>query len=142
MSLKKTGKAAGAAAGGFSAVAVAARAVAGHGLPPVAWATLIILVAGAAVVTGLSLVLDYRRACLEIGVGAAESAARAALETSRLEIYRNLVGRAAGEPASAASYRGLILADALHMAVEKDKVHPADRTHQHLYGHREQEDQE
>ena len=49
-------------------------------------------------------------------------------------MYRVLVEKSAGEPGSAADYRDLILADALHLAVEQNSVRPADRTHGQLYG--------
>jgi len=78
-------------------------------------------------------VLDYRRARLEIAARAAETRSRAELDAARLAMYRTLVEKSAGEPASKAQYRELFLADALHLAVEQG-VKPADRTHGRLYG--------
>jgi hypothetical protein len=134
MPLKRVVKAAAGTAGGLGVVGVVARAAVGHGLPPAAWVAVVVVAVGSAVVTGLALVLDYRRARLEIAAQAAESKSRAILQLYRMEMYRELVGKASGEPASAASYRELILADALHMAIEEDKVSPSDKTHGHLYG--------
>lgn len=134
MSLKQTGKVAGVVAGGLSAVTVVCRAASYHDLPAAAWMTLATLTAGSVLITVVALILDYRRARLEIAASTTESRARAMLEMRRLEMYQDLVTKAAGEPASAARYRELIIADALHLAVEGGEVHPADRTHGHLYG--------
>jgi hypothetical protein len=83
---------------GFSA-AFLARLAWGHDVPTGMWAVLAATIA----VAGLGLVLDYRR------------------EQTRLAVYKVLLEKSAGEPASAASYRTLILADALHLAVEQNR---------------------
>jgi hypothetical protein len=49
-------------------------------------------------------------------------------------MYRVLVEKSAGEAGSAADYRDLMFADALHLVVEQNNVRPAGRTHGHLYG--------
>jgi len=85
-------------------------------------------------VAALGLVLDYRRDRLEIAARAEDARAQAEQKKARLETYQTLVGKAAAEPANAAIYRGLILADAQHLAAERDGVRPADRTRGQLYG--------
>ncbi len=117
-------------------IAAATRLSSAHAVPTGVWVALVSLSAATVVVAGLRLVLDYLRASLEIAAQAAEVRSRAAFEDSRLAMYRTLVEKSAGEPASAASYRELIIADALHMAVEREGVQPADRTHGQLYGTR------
>lgn len=134
VSPKRAGKAVVGAAGGLGVVAAVARAAVSRGLPGGTWVAVVVLAAGITIVAGLALVLDYHRDRLEIAARAAESKARAELQLCRMEMYRDLVGKASGEPASSAGYRALILADALHMAVEEEKVSPADRTHGSLYG--------
>lgn len=134
VSPKRAGKAVAGAAGGLGVVAAVARAAVSRGLPGGTWVAVVVLAAGITIVAGLALVLDYHRDRLEIAARAAESKARAELQLCRMEMYRDLVGKASGEPASSAGYRALILADALHMAVEEGKASPADRTHGSLYG--------
>lgn len=141
MSLKKAGKAAGVAAGSLSVVTVVSRAGSYHYLPTPAWVTLATLTAGSTLVTAVALILGYLRARLEIAASATESRTRAMLQMRRLEMYQDLVAKAAGESAGAARYRELIIADALHLAVEGGKVHPADRTHGYLYGLKENQDE-
>jgi hypothetical protein len=105
-----------------------------HDVPAGMWAVLAALAALTVVVAGLGLVLDYWRDRLELKVRAQDAQAHASREQGRLELYRVLVEKSASEPASAASYRALILADALHLAVEQNGVRPADRTHGQLFG--------
>jgi hypothetical protein len=85
-------------------------------------------------VAGLGLVLGYWHDRLEIAVQAEDARAQAERYRARLELYQALVEKAAGDPASAASYRDLILADALHLAVEQNGTRPTDQTHGRLYG--------
>jgi len=118
---------------GVTAAALA-RLASAHAVPAGIWVALVSLSAATVMVAGLGLVLDYLRASLEIAARAAEARSRAALEGSRLAMYQTLVEKSAGEPASAACYRELIIADALHLAVEQKGVQPADRTHGQLYG--------
>jgi hypothetical protein len=115
-------------------VAAVTRIAAAHAVPIGIWIVLAALSVATVVVAGLGLVLDYRRDRLELETRARAEQAQADREKTRLEMYRTLVEKSAGEPASAASYRSLILADALHLAVEQGNVRPADRTHGQLYG--------
>jgi len=48
----------------------------------------------------------------------------------------SVLEKSAGEPGSAAAYRELIIADALHQAMEQNRMRPADRTHRWPYGPR------
>ena len=110
------------------------RTASAHAAPTAIWIVLAALSAATVLVAGLSLVLNYRRDRLEIAARAEDARAQAERKRSRLEMYQTLVEKAAGELASAASYRDLILADALHLAVEQNGTRPADRTHGRLYG--------
>lgn len=102
------------------------RVLSAHGVPGALW----VIAAGmgvAAVLTGsLGLILEYRIRKLELQ-------ATTELKKARLDIHRTVVEKAAGEPGSAASYRELILADALYVSVEQNEVQLADKTHHHLY---------
>lgn len=118
------------------AVAALARVAGAHIAPAGLWTSIVALAAGGVLVAWLGLVLDYRRDRLELKARAADAQARAERETARLEMYRVLVEKSAGEPVSAAGYRALILADALHLAVEQNGVRPADQTHGQLFGGR------
>ena len=111
-----------------------ARYASAHTVPVALWVVLASLLAATVLLAGLGLVLGYFRARLEIAVRDREARATAELRAARLAMYRALVEKSAGEPGSAACYRALILADALHMAVEQNGVQPADRTHRGLYG--------
>ena len=141
-----TGRVAAAIAGvtgtGSLGVTMAAliRATSTHAVPGGLWAALAVLTGAPAAVAALGLVLDYRRDRLEIAARAEDARAQAEQKKARLETYQTLVGKAAAEPANAAIYRGLILADALHLAVERNGVRPADRTHAVLYGTRGEPD--
>jgi hypothetical protein len=110
------------------------RAASAHDAPTAVWIVLAAVSAATVLVAGLSLILDYRRDRLEIAARAEEAQAQGEQKKARLEMYQTLVEKAAGEPTSAASYRDLILADALHLAVEQNGTPPADRTHGRLYG--------
>ena len=116
------------------------RIASAHTVPAGLWAMLAVLTGVTAAVAALGLVLDYRRGRLEIAVRAQDTRAHAEQEKARLEMYQTLVEKAVGEPANAASYRDLILADALHLAVERNGVRPTDRTHGQLYGTRGERD--
>ena len=113
------------------------RIASAHTAPTGIWIMSAALAAATVLLVSSGLVLDYRRARLEIAVWAEQARSKAELEKIRLEMYRVLVEKSAGEPASAASYRNLILADALHLAVEQNGVQPADRTHGQLYAPRD-----
>jgi hypothetical protein len=120
--------------GSLGATAAAlARIASAHPVPPGIWVVLASLWAATVMVAGLGLVLDYCRAKLEIAARDREARSRAELQGARLAMYRTVIEKSAGEPGSAADYRGLILADALHLAVEQNGVRPADRTHGQLY---------
>jgi hypothetical protein len=114
--------------------ATLARIASAHTVPTGIWVVLASLWTATVMVAGLGLVLDYCRARLEIATRDREARSRAELQGARLTMYRVLVEKSAGEPGSAADYRDLILADALHLAVEQNSVRPADRTHGQLYG--------
>jgi hypothetical protein len=119
---------------GVTAVAVS-RITGGRAVPAGMWVALAALMAvTAVVVAGLGLVLDYLRGKLEIDAQAREAESLAELRRARLEMYRTIVEKSAGEAESAERYRLLILADALHLSVEQNGVRPADRTHGQLYG--------
>lgn len=102
------------------------RITAAHAVPWSMWVILAVLIGITAGIASLGLILDYRQKELEI-----KSAAE--LTKARQEMYRTVLEKSAGEPTSAASYRDLILADALHLAVERNGAQPADKTHRHLY---------
>jgi hypothetical protein len=110
------------------------RTASAHAVPTGVWIVLTVLSAATILVTGLGLILDYRRGQLEIAARAEDARAQAEQKKTRLEMYQTLMEKATGEPDSAASYRDLILADALHLAVEQNGTRPADRTHGRLYG--------
>jgi hypothetical protein len=118
---------------GVSAFAVFRMATA-HGVPGGIWAALVALGAATAIVSCLGLVLEYMLKKLEVEVRDKEVQLNQELKSARLEMYKTVLEKAAGEPASSASYRELIIADALHLAVERNDVRPADRTHGQLYG--------
>jgi hypothetical protein len=134
MKLMTVGKVAGAIAGttGAGSMAVLAgalvRITAMRAVPTAMWALMAGLITVTAAVTSLALVLDYRKKKLEI-----ESAAE--MEKARQEMYRVVLEKSAGEPRNAEAYRELIIADALHLALERNGVQPADQTHGYLYGH-------
>jgi hypothetical protein len=136
MSATRTGRIAGLTGTGTLGFTVAAlaRASWAHGVPAGMWAVLAALAALTVATAGLGLVLDYWRDRLELKARAQDAQALASGKQARLELYRALVEKSASEPARAASYRALILADALHLAVEQNGVRPADRTHGQLFG--------
>lgn len=100
------------------------------------WTVLAVLIGMTGLVTVLALVLEHRRKMLEIKASERGAEMAAELDRRRLEGYLTVLEKAAGEPDSAAAYRELINADALHQAVEKNGTRPTDRTHQRLYGSR------
>jgi hypothetical protein len=112
------------------------RAPAARQVPADEWAVLIVLFGMTGLVTVLALILEHQRKKLEIKAREREAAAAAELDKRRLDGYLTVLEKAADKPGSAAAYRELINADALHQAVEKNGTRPADRTHQHLYGPR------
>ena len=115
-------------------VAALARISSARTMPTGVWAGMA-LAAATLSLAGLGLILDYRLARLEIATRADGARSQAELEKTRLETYKGLVERSAAQPKSAASYRDLILADALHRAVENGLL-PADQTHGQLYATR------
>jgi hypothetical protein len=112
------------------------RVAAARQVPVGVWAALIVLIGVTGAVTVLALILEHQRQMREIRGRERDAAAAAELDKRRLEGYLTVLEKAAGEPGSAAAYRELINADALHQAVEKNGTRPADRTHRHLYGPR------
>jgi hypothetical protein len=113
-------------------VAALARMASAHTVPTGVWVGLAALTAATVSLAGLVLIFDYRLGRLEIAARADEVRSQAELEKIRLETYRVLVEKSAARPKNAASYRDLILADALHQAVENGLL-PADQTHGQLY---------
>jgi hypothetical protein len=109
------------------------RIASAHPVPAGMWAASVALVALTAVASCFGLVLDYQLKKLDIHARGSEARTAAELQRIRLETYRTVVEKAAGEPESAPSYRELIIADALHLSVEQNGVRLADRTHVHLY---------
>jgi hypothetical protein len=117
-----------ASAGSMGVLAEAlARLAAARAAPAAMWAVMAGLMGVTAAVAALALLLDFRQKKLEI-----QSVAE--LEKARQETYRAVLEKSAAEPGNAANYRELIIADALHLAVERNGVRPADQTHRHLYG--------
>jgi Co/Zn/Cd efflux system component len=117
-----------AGAGSMGVLAEAlARFAAARTVPAALWAVMAALIGVTAAVAALALLLDFRRKKLEIQ-------SVAVLEQGRQEMYRAVLEKSAAEPGSAASYRELIVADALHLAVERNGVQPADQTHRYLLG--------
>ena len=102
-----------------------------HAVPVAMWWVMTLLIAVPAAVASLALILGYRQKKVEI-----ESAAD--LEKTRQGMYRVLLEKSAGEPASSANYRELIDADALHLSVERSGAQLTDQTHRHLCGPRSQ----
>jgi hypothetical protein len=117
---------------GITAAALT-RIASAQAVPTGVWVVLAWLSTTTVAVAGLGLVLDYERAKLEITARAGVVRSRADLEAARLAVYRGLVEKSAEAAGTAASYRDLVLADALHLAVEQNGVRPADRTHGRLY---------
>lgn len=121
--------------GGLGTTAFAlSRLATGHPIPPGLWVVSAALVAASALITSFSLVLDYRLKKLLVQAEGTQAATAAELQKERLAIHRTVLEKAAGEPTSAANYRELIIADALHLSVEQNGSQLADRTHAHLYG--------
>jgi hypothetical protein len=102
--------------------AVLTRIASAQAVPTGIWAVLAWLSMTTVAVVGLSLVLDYKRAKLEIEACAGVVRSRVDLESARLAVYRGLVERSVEAAGTAASYRALVLADALHLAVEQNDV--------------------
>jgi hypothetical protein len=120
---------------GISAFAVF-RMTSAHVVPGGVWVALVALGAATVVVSSLGLVLEYMLKKLEVETRDKEAERDQELKRTRLEMHKTVLEKAAGEPGSAASYRELIIADALHLAVEQNGAQPADLTHGHLYGRR------
>jgi hypothetical protein len=100
------------------------RARAARQVPAGEWAVLIVLFGMTGLVTVLALILEHQRNKLEIKARERAAAAAAQLDKRRLDWYLTVLKKAAGEPGSAAAYRELINADALHQAVEKNGTRP------------------
>lgn len=116
---------------GITAAALS-RVASARTVPPGVWIGLAALTAATVSLAGLGLILDYQLGRLEITARADGARSQMDLEKTRLETYRVLIEKSAGQPEDAASYRDLILADALHQAVENGLL-PADQTHGRLY---------
>jgi hypothetical protein len=121
--------------GGFGAAAFAVGRVATcHVVPVELWAVPVSSVAAIALITSFSLVLDYKLKKLMVQSQSRQAAAATELQKERLAIHRTVLEKAAGDPASIASYRELIVADSLHLSVEHNGSQPADRTRPHYMG--------
>lgn len=108
--------------------------ISGHTAPTGLWLVSAALVMAAAAISCLGLTLEYRLKKLAAESQDRQATAGAELQKERLAIHRTVLEKAAGEPGSAASYRELIIADALHLSVEQNGSRLADRTHGRLYG--------
>ena len=98
-------------------------------VPAGMWVALTVLIAMTGTITILAIVLEYRRRKLEIQSRHWEAAAAADLKKTRMASYLSVLEKSAGEPGSAAAYRELIIADALHQAVEQTaRDRPTGRT--------------
>ena len=113
---------------GVSVFAVS-RMTSAHGVPGGVWAALVALGAATAVVSSLALVLGYMLKKLEVESQNKKAELDQELKKARLEIHKTVLEKAAVKPGSAASYRELIIADALYIAVEQNGAQPADPTH-------------
>lgn len=118
---------------GVTAAALA-RLASASDVPTGIWVALVSLSAATVMVGALGLILDHLRTCQEIALQTMEARSRAARQGFRLAMYQALIQKSAEQPASAAWYRELIIADALHLAVEQGGVQPNDRTHGQLFG--------
>jgi hypothetical protein len=122
---------------GTSSVGVSAYAVfrmtSAHGVPGGIWVALVALGVATAVVSSLGLILEYKLKKLEVEVQSKEAQLDQELKKTRLETHGIVLAKAASEPGSAASYRELIIANALYLAVEQNGAQPTDRTHGRLY---------
>jgi hypothetical protein len=118
---------------GISALAVF-RMSSAHAVPSGMWATLVALSAATVLVSSLGLILEYLLKKLEVEARNREAQAAAELKKTRLEMYRTVLEKAAGEAGSTQNYRELILADALHLSTEQNGVHLADQAHEHPHG--------
>lgn len=105
------------------------RMTSAHGVPGGVWAALVALAAATAVVSSLGLVLEYNLKKLEVEAQSKKAERDQELKKARLEIHKTVLEKAAREPGSAASYRELIIADALYVAVEQNGAQPVDPTH-------------
>jgi hypothetical protein len=123
----------GTSSAGVSAFAVF-RMSSAHAVPGGIWAALVALAAATGLVSSLGLILEYQLRKLDIGARAKQAQSAAELRKAYLEIHRTVLEKAASEPASADSYREIIIANALYLSVEQNGVQPADKTHEHLYG--------
>jgi hypothetical protein len=94
---------------------------------PGAWGAAAALALAGTLTGSLGLVLGYRLRSQEL---------RAAtdLTRTRLDMHRVVMEKAAGEPASARSYRELILADAVYLSVEQNRARLPGQARRHLYG--------
>lgn len=120
--------------GGLGIIGFAAfRMASAHAVPGGVWTLAVALLAATAVVSSLGLILDYKIKKLTIDSRNKDVQAAAELQQMRLETYRVIMEKAAGEPESAPNYHKLIIADALHLSVEQNGERPADATHAELY---------
>jgi len=100
-----------------------------HAVPAAMWWMMTGLIAVPAAVASLALILDDRQKKRELEVAAE-------LDKTRQGMYRVLLEKAAGEPASSENYRDLIDADTRHLSAERSGAQPADQAHRRLRGHR------
>jgi len=113
-------------AGGMGVLAGAQiRITAVQAVPAAMWVVaMAALIAVPAAVAALGLVLDYWQMKLEMG-------SVAELEKARQDMYRTVLEKTAAKPARC---RELIIADALHLAVERNGAQPSGQTYGHRYG--------
>jgi len=98
------------------------------------WAAPAILAATTVLVTCLGLILEYRLRRLEAGHRHQEAQSALDLQKTQHDIYRAVMQKATGEPASVQNYRDLLIAGALYLSVEQNGAQLTDKSHAHLYG--------
>jgi hypothetical protein len=98
------------------------------------WIAVAALGGAAALLGTVKIMVEYRLRKMDAELRGKQAQTAAELQKIRLEIHRAVVEKAAGEPASARSYRELIIADALHLAVEQNGAQLSGPAHTWLYG--------
>lgn len=101
--------------------AVLVHVVSAHVLSAEAWVLLSGSSAGTIGVAGISMVLDYKRAKMEIDASLDIIRRQMDAEKTRLGVYQALIQGSVEAAGSAAHYHDLILADALHLTAERNR---------------------
>jgi len=120
------------AATGTSSLGVPAfeilHAASAHQVPGGVWLALITTNAVTALVSSIALVLKYKINKMTIEARMKEVQGVAERLEARQQMHRIVLEKAACEPVSASAYRELIIADAVHLSVEKGSPAPAGQT--------------